>query len=435
MQVYLCQVVADILLLVGGAELAGLLYSATTGQDPVVAAQLLLPIYLTIALQNGTYSLESLTDWRTSSGKMLVALATAATLLTFVGFLGKFSEDISRLTFLLGLCLSAASMVFSRYVAVRLLVRVWGPSSMNILVIDAGGPPVPLQHVYRVSAAELDLVPTLEDPHALDRLARCIRNMDQVIVSCERGSRGDWAQVLKASGAHGEVLSDTIREIGALGVVRRGEMTSLLISTGPLGMRARAAKRLLDLIASAAALLLLSPILLAAALAIKLEDGGPIFFKQRRMGRSNSFFLIYKLRTMRVERADLEGNRSASKDDDRITRVGRFLRRTSIDELPQLINVLRGEMSLVGPRPHALGSQAGDKLFWEVDRRYWQRHCLKPGLTGLAQVRGFRGATPHELDLSLRLQADLEYLAGWSILRDCSILLATLRVVVHDRAF
>ena len=94
---------------------------------------------------------------------------------------------------------------------------------------------------------------------------------------------------------------------------------------------------------------------------------------------------------MRAAESDHDGMRSAAKDDDRITRVGKILRKTSIDELPQLLNVLRGDMSIVGPRPHALGSQAGKKLFWEVDVAYWHRHSLKPGLTGLAQVRGFRG--------------------------------------------
>jgi len=138
---------------------------------------------------------------------------------------------------------------------------------------------------------------------------------------------------------------------------------------------------------------------------------------------------------MKVDRADRDGNRSTGKNDDRVTRVGKFLRRTSIDELPQLFNVLKGEMSLVGPRPHAIGSLAGDKLFWEVDQRYWQRHSLRPGLTGLAQIRGFRGATDLETDLTSRLQADLEYITGWTIWRDLRILLATTMVLWHDRAF
>jgi lipopolysaccharide/colanic/teichoic acid biosynthesis glycosyltransferase len=138
---------------------------------------------------------------------------------------------------------------------------------------------------------------------------------------------------------------------------------------------------------------------------------------------------------MGVAQHDLAGTRSVSRDDDRITLVGRFIRRTSIDELPQLINVLRGDMSIVGPRPHAIGSLAGNKQFWEVDPRYLLRHSLKPGLTGLAQMRGFRGATDTEADLRQRLQADLEYLDGWTILRDVRIILGTIRVLVHHRAF
>jgi lipopolysaccharide/colanic/teichoic acid biosynthesis glycosyltransferase len=138
---------------------------------------------------------------------------------------------------------------------------------------------------------------------------------------------------------------------------------------------------------------------------------------------------------MRADLCDANGNQSTQRDDDRITRVGRIIRATSMDELPQLLNVLRGDMSLVGPRPHALGSLAGSKLFWEVDQRYWHRHACKPGITGLAQVRGFRGATHESKDLSNRLHADLEYLAGWSIWRDVAILFRTFRVLVHKNAY
>jgi lipopolysaccharide/colanic/teichoic acid biosynthesis glycosyltransferase len=200
-------------------------------------------------------------------------------------------------------------------------------------------------------------------------------------------------------------------------------------------VRSRLQKRALDVFVAGSALLALSPVLIAVALAIKLEDGGPVFFVQRRVGRSNRFFPIMKFRSMTVNKVGHDGGQSASKDDKRITRIGKIIRSTSIDELPQLINVLRGDMSLVGPRPHATGSLAGDKLFWEVDPRYWERHALKPGLTGLAQIRGYRGATDREEDLSLRLYADLEYLRGWSLWRDIWIMFMTVRVLVHDRAF
>ena len=176
-------------------------------------------------------------------------------------------------------------------------------------------------------------------------------------------------------------------------------------------------------------------VLLMTAIAIKLDSPGPVFFKQKRVGRGNALFDIYKFRSMRVESADPMGNQSTLPDDARVTRVGRFIRRTSVDELPQLLNVLFGSMSIVGPRPHALGSLAGDELFWDVDERYWHRHALKPGITGLAQVRGFRGATHRRTDLTRRLQSDLAYITGWSIWRDIGIMISTIRVIVHPRAY
>jgi lipopolysaccharide/colanic/teichoic acid biosynthesis glycosyltransferase len=138
---------------------------------------------------------------------------------------------------------------------------------------------------------------------------------------------------------------------------------------------------------------------------------------------------------MHVDQSDYDGNSSATRADPRVTRVGAFIRRTSIDELPQLLNVVLGDMSLVGPRPHALGSLAGQHLFWDVDEQYWRRHSLRPGITGLAQIRGFRGATENHSDLEDRLRCDLEYLANWSLMRDVQILFATIGVVVHDKAF
>jgi len=138
---------------------------------------------------------------------------------------------------------------------------------------------------------------------------------------------------------------------------------------------------------------------------------------------------------MRTEASDHRAATLTRRDDDRVTPVGAFLRRTSIDELPQLLNVLRGDMSIVGPRPHAAAAKAGDSLYWEVDARYWARHCIKPGMTGLAQVRGHRGSTDHHQDLIDRLQSDLEYVSDWSIWRDLRIIVATLGVLVHPKAY
>lgn len=257
------------------------------------------------------------------------------------------------------------------------------------------------------------------------------------MVSCPQERRQDWAFLLKSAGVYGEIVSEPAHTLGAVGVHRYDALdrTTLVVSTGPLGLRARILKRLFDVVVAGGALLVLSPLLILAAILIKLEDGGPVLFVQRRLGRGNQFFDMFKFRSMREEKLDHDGNRSASRDDDRVTRIGAFIRRTSIDELPQIINVLKGDMSIVGPRPHALGSRANNKYFWDIDRKYWQRHCLKPGLTGLAQVRGHRGATEVEKDLTDRLQSDLEYIADWSLRRDISIVMRTVGVLTHKNAF
>ena len=144
---------------------------------------------------------------------------------------------------------------------------------------------------------------------------------------------------------------------------------------------------------------------------------------------------MYKFRSMRTDQLDQNANRLTSRNDNRVTKVGKLIRKTSIDELPQIFNVLRGEMSLVGPRPHAIGALAGKDLYWEVTNKYWSRHAVKPGLTGLAQVKGFRGNTETGEDLINRLNEDLAYLSEWSIWRDISLVIQTFGVLIHKNAF
>lgn len=440
LQAYLALVVTDVAIILGSFYAVAAIYFTTLTKFALLEAGLLsafliLPLYLTIGLYNGTYSLRSLTDWQDGTFKAIAALVISGALLNFLAFFAKSNAEFSRVVFTVGTLGSMALILASRVVAARLILRWWGPSGVNKLVIMAGGPEFTLPHAFQLDAMEHGLRPDIDDPAALDRLSKYMRNMDQVIVSCPVSQGHQWAEVLKGTGLHGEVVHEHTRDIRALGVVHHDTagVSALLVSAGELGMRARTAKRAFDLALTIPAVILLAFPLIVIAVLIKLEDGGPIFFRQRRMGRGNQFFNILKFRSMRV--ADADGNRSASRDDARVTRIGRILRRTSIDELPQLLNVLNGDMSLVGPRPHALGSKAGSKPFWEVDRRYWQRHGLRPGITGLAQIRGHRGATETESDLVDRLNADLEYTRGWSLWRDIGIILLTFRVIVHDRAY
>jgi putative colanic acid biosynthesis UDP-glucose lipid carrier transferase len=188
------------------------------------------------------------------------------------------------------------------------------------------------------------------------------------------------------------------------------------------------AKRLFDLVGSALGLAFLAPLLLATAAVIALDSPGPVIFRQSRTGEGGKVFSIYKFRTMTVTE---NGHTivQACRSDPRVTRVGHFLRRMSIDELPQLFNVLRGEMSLVGPRPHAV---AHDVYYGERVAGYKNRFLAKPGITGLSQVRGLRGPTPSEDCMKLRLNSDMEYIRTWSFALDLKILIKTVFVSLWD---
>jgi putative colanic acid biosynthesis UDP-glucose lipid carrier transferase len=191
-------------------------------------------------------------------------------------------------------------------------------------------------------------------------------------------------------------------------------------------------KRSLDIVGALVGLTVLSPIFLIVVAFIVAESPGSPLFRQRRSGFANNTFVIYKFRSMRVAE-DGPNIEQARRDDDRITRVGSLLRRTSIDELPQLLNILRGEMSLVGPRPHAL---AHDNFYGACVPAYEHRFKTKPGLTGLAQVSGLRGQTADVAAMAARVEKDLEYIQNWSIFLDIKILLKTVLIFAfHPAAY
>lgn len=184
-------------------------------------------------------------------------------------------------------------------------------------------------------------------------------------------------------------------------------------------------KRGLDIFGAVAGLVVLLPLFAFLAAAIKLTSKGPVFFKQKRHGLNGKIFTAYKFRSMYTNRCDQSGVRQTTKNDPRITPVGRFLRRSNFDELPQLMNVLKGEMSLVGPRPHVPGMLANGVPYEVFDPRYQSRHKVKPGITGLAQVKGFRGETKDAYAASMRLKYDLEYIETRSLFVDVKILINT----------
>lgn len=191
-------------------------------------------------------------------------------------------------------------------------------------------------------------------------------------------------------------------------------------------------KRGEDLILGSVAIIGLMPVFLFSAVLVRLSSRGPIFFVQPRLGFNNEIIHVYKFRTMYAEKSDIGGRVTTSRKDPRVTPVGRWLRRLSVDELPQLLNVLSGTMSLVGPRPHAVEMKVGDRYYHEAVRGYAGRHRVKPGITGLAQVRGLRGEVRTIERAKRRVELDQYYLNNWSLWLDLKILLATARAAFFD---
>ena len=204
-----------------------------------------------------------------------------------------------------------------------------------------------------------------------------------------------------------------------------GNVPFIDISDKPIANWDFVKKWLFDKTVATLALIVLAPLMALIALAVKLSSKGPVFFCQRRLGFNNEPIDIYKFRTMYVEATDAEASKLVTKDDPRVTRVGGFLRKTSLDELPQFFNVVRGDLSLVGPRPHALKAKAADKLYADAVDGYFARHRVKPGVTGWAQINGWRGETDTEEKIQRRVEHDLYYIENWSVTFDLYILLMT----------
>ena len=396
---------------------------------------IMFPTYVAVGLNGDSWSIKALRNPRQSAGSATRALLFAIVVATTAFFTLKIGEDFSRLVFGIGSGLALLLMATGRLILGRSFGQYYGWSfRREVLLLDGMDARAGTEEMV-VDARAQGLSPSVDDPQMLDRLARILLGSERAIVACPPERRQAWARALAGANVDAEILTPELAGIGALELRRHGETPTLLIGRGPLGLRDRALKRLFDIIVSATALALLLPLLALVAVAVRIESPGPILFRQQRLGRGNRLFSILKFRSMRNDAADTAGSRSASRGDDRVTMVGRLIRSTSFDELPQLINVLAGEMSIVGPRPHPLGCRAEDKPFWAIDERYFDRHAIKPGMTGLAQVRGFRGATDKLSDVTDRVGADLEYLNGWHIGRDMAIAARTLGVLVHSRAF
>lgn len=333
------------------------------------------------------------------------------------------------------------------YLAKRLAAwRVLAPRLARRVAVFGSGPiSARVYEEIRTGKSELEFSGLYDDRQNSGRLVDCGVRVDGSFNDLvERAKRGDIDEIILAlPQSASRRIADCARKLAEFpvdvhicthvateypGRHIKDYRTSMLGAVGLLQLRERPlndwsaiAKRVEDLAGASVLLVATLPIFIAAAIAVKLNSKGPVFFIQNRMGLNNRNIRVIKFRTMSVME-DGATVVQASKNDDRITRTGRFLRKWSIDELPQLINVLKGEMSLVGPRPHAL---AHDKYFASIVYRYANRHQVKPGITGLAQISGYRGETPHPRMMSKRVQYDLWYIENWSLLLDLKVILFT----------
>ncbi|MCL7715569.1 undecaprenyl-phosphate glucose phosphotransferase [Stenotrophomonas mori] len=271
-------------------------------------------------------------------------------------------------------------------------------------------------------------------------LERLIRNneVDQVLMALPAAAEGrnrHYVELLRKMPVQVFLVPEMQAFNFALPrVANISDVPMLVVSEPPLKGWAPAYKRAEDIVLAGLALVLLAPLMLAVAVAIKLDSRGPVLFRQRRYGYNQQLIEVYKFRSMYHHQRDMDARTQTRADDPRVTRVGRLIRRTSIDELPQLFNVLGGSMSLVGPRPHATATKAADILFEEAVADYVARHKVKPGITGLAQVHGYRGETDTVEKLQKRVEYDLAYIENWSLGLDAFILLRTLPAVLSMKA-
>jgi Undecaprenyl-phosphate glucose phosphotransferase len=329
------------------------------------------------------------------------------------------APGVGRRAILIGNGDSAARL--AAFLAVRDAVQIVGVLGFRGgLPEGAGGWPV-LRSLRAacsaIQAGEADLVIVALPEAASRRIAAIMRRMSGMAVDIRLAP--DTARFYRPDAR--------VSSIGGL--------PFLHLSDKPIAGLGAAAKRTEDLLIGVPLLCLAAPLMLLVALAIRLDSPGPVLFVQPRLGFNNRIIRVRKFRTMQGRAADEDGCRQAVRGDPRVTRVGRFLRRTSLDELPQLLNVVRGSMSLVGPRPHALGTAAAGLPFEVAAADYEARHRVKPGITGWAQVRGWRGETDTVEKLRCRVEHDLHYIAHWSLWFDLRILALTVGAVFRGEAY
>jgi Undecaprenyl-phosphate glucose phosphotransferase len=392
-------------------------------------------------------------------GRVLGAWTGVMVLVAFLAFMFKASDVVSRV-WLIGWYVSGCVGLIVFRLALRALVRRWteqGQLKRRTVIVGGGKDAATLIEAIRKGAStDVNLIGLFDDrvdARSPDSVLG-IPKLGKVsgLVEFARQTRVDLVLVSMPLSAEKRVL-EMLKQVWVLPVDIRlsahmsqlrfassaysylGNVQVLDVADRPISDWNLVYKWVFDHLVAAIALILLSPIMIATAIAIKLDSKGPVLFRQKRHGFNNELIEIFKFRSMYTDKADLAANKLVSKGDPRVTKVGRIIRKTSIDELPQLFNVLLGQLSIVGPRPHALKATAANVLYYEAVEGYFARHRVKPGITGWAQVNGWRGETDTLDKIMQRVNHDLYYIEHWSLLLDLYILVMTpLSLFTHSES-
>lgn len=446
-------VLTDIIVIVGSGVLADIFLSRQTPFQPDFSKASIVAcvFYILVFKAFGNYSVSANLNVFTRCLNSVAAWFVAVALLVMVAFALKVSDQYSRMGAgffaITGLfALTAVNLAISRLIAVRVKERSIAFVRARVITLQSeatpqgnvwGAPPgVELTGRHSILVSAPDFAAQCRNVRAVLQRAVAEGSCDQILLAALWQDKSHIAALLRELGplpAPVILLSDpALVELSRSRRIMLGDNIGFELQSAPLGWGARRAKRALDVCVSLSAIIFLSPLMLLAIAALWLETGSPIFFSQDRRGFGGIPFKIMKLRSMTVARNDDDALHTR-RGDPRVTAVGRILRRTSIDELPQLFNVLKGEMSIVGPRPHAV---AHDDYYDQFIEHYAFRHHVKPGITGWAQVNGLRGATETNEVMQSRIEHDLWYINHWSILLDVKIILLTaIKVLADDSAF
>jgi len=409
-------------------------------------------LYVLIGQASGFYDFRAVSSRRWDFGRIFAYWSLVGLLLTLFAFLMKIGAEFSRgsiicfgslaLLLLLGCRRYAKRMVASAVadgrVQGRRAVLLGTRDELAALGVNELLERFGLTEIARVAFSgdkDKNLSLAEGESTSLDRAVAMARErgVDEIVLAFPWHDTRKLELVrdrLRASPLPVELLPDRrIRSFAENPSFRLRSSFSIEIQRGPLSRTEQVLKRAMDVIGASLCLVILSPLMLLSALAIKLDSRGPVLFRQRRNGFNTKQFVIFKFRTMSVME-DGAAIAQARRFDPRVTTVGKVLRRSSIDELPQLLNVLRGDMSLVGPRPHAL---AHDNHYGDLLADYAFRHHVKPGITGWAQVNGYRGETARVEQMKGRVDCDLWYINNWSLLLDLKVILLTCFELVRRR--